>query len=182
MQFIGVNFAGGDDYRCRFSLGDGGEVDAESLHEVPARLSSVASVRTSQHHLVEDAGMPLEAWLLEAGADEAVLTCLTPPRRNMSSFSSGGLSLVEVTINGQQFFGSNETFFQYHQPPQLERILKGSGARGGGTAVNITFGGETRAISGELATCRFGEQTVPATRSASEDGTVEGALRCVSPP
>jgi len=34
-----------------------------------------------------------------------------------------------VTINGQQFFGSNETFFQYHQPPQLDTILKSSGAR-----------------------------------------------------
>ena len=48
MQFIGVNFAGGDDYRCRFSLRGGGEVDAESLQEVPARLSNVASLRTSQ--------------------------------------------------------------------------------------------------------------------------------------
>ena len=57
-----------------------------------------------------------------------------------------------MTTNGQQFFGSNETFFQYHQPPQLERILKSSGGRGGGTAVNLTFGGDTRAISGELAT------------------------------
>ena len=53
MQFIGVDFAGGDDYRCRFSLGDGGGVDAGAVQEVPARLSSVASLRTSQHHLIE---------------------------------------------------------------------------------------------------------------------------------
>ena len=122
------------------------------MQEVPAQLSSVSSLRASQHHLLEGAGIPLEPWLLEAGPQDVVLTCRTPLRRNMSGFSAGGLSLVEVTTNGQQFFGSNETFFQYHQPPQLERILKSSGGRGGGTAVNLTFGGETRAISGELAT------------------------------
>ena len=177
VQFIGVNFAGGDDYRCRFSLGGSGT----EHEEVPARLSPVASLRVLQHHLVEDAGLPLEPWLLDAG--RVVLTCLTPSRAQRG-FVAGGLSLVEVTINGQQYFGSNNTFFRYHQPPQLASILKSSGARGGGTAVNITFGNETRAISGgggareyELATCCFGKQTVPATRSASE-----AALRCVSPP
>ena len=72
MQFIGVNFAGGDDYRCRFSLGDGGEVNADSLHEVPAQLSAVTALRTSQHHLNMDAGLPLEPWLSDAAPDDLV--------------------------------------------------------------------------------------------------------------
>ena len=97
--------------------------------------------------------------------------------RQQPAFATGGLSLVTVTINGQQFFGANMTFFQYHQPAGLSHLLMASGSQSGGTDVNITLRNDTYALSGEYATCRFGEQTVPATRGAGER-----TLRCVTPP
>jgi len=42
VQFIGVNFVGGDDYRCRFSIGDSGEVDAASMQEDPNPSATLA--------------------------------------------------------------------------------------------------------------------------------------------
>ena len=42
VQFIGVNFVGGDDYRCRFSIGDSGEVDAGSMQEGPHPSAALA--------------------------------------------------------------------------------------------------------------------------------------------
>ena len=183
VQLVGIAFEGGTDYRCRFSLDGSGA----NWSVTTARLE-LATDQRAHHHLTDAAGLPIEPWLLKdtnRTAPLQVLTCLAPPRDRMlpGSFLDGGLSLVQISINGQQYYGSNETFFRYHAPVQLSRIYVGTGHQAGGTRVNLTFAnGTTPAVpdSEEPTVCRFGEQTVPAT--IDQDGAGEPALHCLTPP
>ena len=95
------------------------------------------------------------------------LTCIIPPQAECEERGvPPGSSLVEISMNGQQY-SPHVTGYAYHEPPTVSHLSPAAGPHHGGIRVTITgrsFVQEELASGTDLSStsCRFGEVVVPA--------------------
>ena len=111
----------------------------------------------------------------QSRVDSAV--CKTP------SYGFDGLTLVDITLNRQDFLSTGRVTFEFYDQPTLEALSPQSGPVDGGTEVTVY--GRGLANFGEKVLCRFsslpgasGAPWISSTPAKVRDG---GLLRCTAP-
>ena len=114
----------------------------------------------------------------KAGRVDYSATCLTP------TYSLASLALVDLTLNGQDFFSSGNVFFRFYDQPTLRALTPQSGPLDGGTLV-VLSGSGLRNFN-ENILCRFSAIPVGLEGGwfSSLPGTIvdDNSIRCLAPP
>ena len=174
LQLFGVEFSGGSDYRCRFTLRTGVVVTTAQL--LPADVA-----RALYHnHIAASNASDTSSLAAAVATPERLLVCSTPPS-NSSDFyddEAGGNSsftTVEFSANGQQYYSSPDMQFRYYTPPLLAVVSPSTGPTAGATDITLSFGNATRPHTGGVLLCFFDSLPVPATRLNDD------SISCSSP-
>jgi hypothetical protein len=178
LQLHGVDFSGGSEYRCRFTLNAGGQ---PRVHIAIAKLMPTTSAALLYHGYITASKTNSDnSSLASALAPSAppLLVCWTPAS-NASDFANafGGntTTLLEFSANGQQYHSSQHMLFRYYSPSSLDALSPTAGPTGGATEVTLSFNNGTLPHTSGVLLCLFNDAPVPASLMGSEQ------MRCRSP-
>lgn len=115
-----------------------------------------------------DASCSFDGLITPAVCIDGLITCRTP------AVNTTRVANLTYSINGQNYLSSGLSY-QFALPPSISSITPFTGSMAGGTRVTVT-GKNLAACNGALASCRFGEEVVPAQVAS------DSSMSCTVPP